>query len=53
MKTQFEIVKDILGKKILRLVACSEFVIFIVLLFFCFENIELWLFWEINIILLD
>ena len=35
------------------MVASSEFVIFIVSLFFCFENSEVWLFWVINIILLD
>ena len=40
-------------KKILPVVASSAFVIFIVLLFFCFENSEVWLFWEINIIFLD
>ena len=53
MKTQFEIEKYVLRKKILPVVASSAFVIFIVLLFFCFENSKVWLFWEINIIFLD
>ena len=52
MKTKFEIEKYIFRKK-KGVVASSEFVIFIVSLFFCFENSEVWLFWVINIILLD